>query len=72
MQPSIGRTVHYVDRHESKPKELVHRAAIIMALEEQGLFLHVFGPIDDRKLHNVVQDEGVKSLGTWHWPERVD
>lgn len=74
MRPSVGRIVHYVSYGTPGGEYTSEcRAAVVTqvhtdvsiglaVLNPEGLF---FNPA-------ILQDEGSKSGGTWHWPERVD
>lgn len=83
LQPSIGRTVHYVsygtpvqpDNSQVFTSEC--RAAIITEVlgeaNENGecVSLCVFNPTGQFFSQHVCQDDTGKAGGTWHWPERV-
>ena len=67
MDPSIGRSVHFVD------EKLVHRPAIIINVrDDKSADLIVFQARGHRNVDVVSQDESGKLVSTWHWPERVE
>lgn len=84
MKPSIGRIVHYVQKHpatygESAP--FVHLPAIITAVwSESCVNLQVFTDGTNSDEQNMAQVKWITSvsfdgsdnpqLRTWHWPER--
>lgn len=83
MIPSVGRIVHYVshgtpvreDGTQAYASEC--RAAIITEVEPDPFSaghivgLAVLNPSGMFFNRGLVQDEGGKAGGTWHWPERV-
>ena len=81
-QPSVGRIVHYVSRATCDP---VCRAAIITEVgayppgvseaDKENIAVPVdvtvFLPDTSFNDRGVMQSEGGRDGGTWHWPERV-
>lgn len=65
QKPSIGRIVHAVFGRQCV-------AAIITAVTEDGVLLHVYPPhMADGQMEGAGHDEVDHHDGTWHWPERV-
>lgn len=71
MKPSIGRIVHYVDRHG------IHNPAIITRVDEHvagRVELTVFSvALSDPVAYRAVCDddqENVPYVNSWHWLER--
>ena len=82
MEPSVGRTVHYVDpggKGRRAKATGLHRAAVVAEVLDGGpgvgidsITLCVLSPLGLHFVDRVAQDEDRKVPGTWHWPERVD
>ncbi len=86
QKPSVGRIVHYMSYGTPGGEyPSVCRAAIVTAVDDyqeppvNGEDLHighvslcVLNPEGQFFNKSVLQDEGDKRGGTWHWPERVD
>ncbi|MDX2008260.1 MAG: hypothetical protein SFU83_23700 [Meiothermus sp.] len=73
-KPSVGRIVHYVaygtPGGEYKPE---HRAAVVTQVyNETSVALMVINPTGMFFQTSILQDEGEKKPGTWHWPEREE
>lgn len=65
MTPSVGRIVHYVDH------DRVHQAAIITAVDEEGVLLNIFDHRVQLQYSRRVLQSETPEVNTWHEPERI-
>jgi len=81
MEPSVGRSVHYVafGTPGGEYAAGAHRAAIIVDVLHGGpgigvdsVTLCILNPTGLHFRDRVPQDETEKRPGSWHWQERVE
>lgn len=64
---TVGRIVHYTDRHDTRP-----HAAVVIASGENTVDLRVFQPDgDDYLVFFVFQSREPGEPGYWNYPPRV-